>query len=38
MKEKEEPQQAITILKKGKVQVLEKPYTPEQARKFLHKD
>ena len=36
--EEEEPQQAITILKKGKVQALEKPYTPEQVKKFLYED
>ena len=33
---KEEQQKAITILRKGKIQILKRPYTPEQARKFVY--
>jgi hypothetical protein len=33
---KEEQQKAITILRKGKIQILKRPYTPEQARKFFY--
>ena len=32
------PLQSITIIRKGKIETLMRPYTPEQAKKFLHKD
>ena len=35
---KVKPLKAITILKKGKIKVLKKPYTPEQAKRFLYED
>jgi len=35
-KTKEEEQKAITILRKGKIQILKRPYTPEQVRRFLY--
>ncbi len=37
-KEEFEEQKAITILRNGKVQILKRPYTPEQAKKFLYED
>ncbi len=35
---KEKPKQAITILKKGKIEILKRPYTPEQAKKFIYSE
>ena len=35
-KPKVEEQKANTILRKGKIQILKRPYTPEQVRKFVY--